>query len=111
LLKALSELSLEQKQELAQWLSQQIKVQKQAQREAHRASRERTVVETQQSGRVTYQLELVNCGKARCKKCAEGELHGPYWYSYTWDADKGKMVSRYIGKKQPTEIDERKLHE
>lgn len=27
--------------------------------------------------------EMVKCGKARCK-CARGELHGPYFYHFTW---------------------------
>lgn len=41
--------------------------------------------------RVTYQRELVQCGKADCQK-----WHGPYWYAYWWH---GKRVRRrYIGK-------------
>jgi hypothetical protein len=40
---------------------------------------------------VTYQRELVKCGKPKCKK-----WHGPYWYAYwTW----GKRTrTLYIGK-------------
>lgn len=40
---------------------------------------------------VTYQLELVQCGKPRCRR-----WHGPYWYAY-WSS-KGKTRSMYIGK-------------
>jgi hypothetical protein len=29
----------------------------------------------------TYRLEEVRCGKKNCH-CAEGKLHGPYWYAY-----------------------------
>ena len=46
----------------------------------------------------SYRLELVRCGKATCK-CAEGHLHGPYWYAY-WSED-GKTRSQYIGKRLP----------
>ncbi len=41
---------------------------------------------------VTYQLEHVLCGKARCPK-----LHGPYWYAY-WKTG-GRVRKRYIGKR------------
>jgi hypothetical protein len=40
-------------------------------------------------------LEMVRCGKDRCKKCAESSGHGPYWYLYF--RRNGKLVSRYIG--------------
>ena len=40
---------------------------------------------------VTYQLELVQCGKRKCRR-----WHGPYWYGY-WTAG-GKTRSIYIGK-------------
>ena len=36
--------------------------------------------------------------KERCK-CAEGKLHGPYWYAY-W-SEGGKTRSQYIGKRLP----------
>jgi hypothetical protein len=40
---------------------------------------------------ITYQRELVRCGKARCER-----WHGPYWYAY-WKAG-GRTRKRYIGK-------------
>lgn len=42
-------------------------------------------------GRVTYQQELIRCGKD-CWGCP----HGPYWYAYYRKA--GRTVSKYIGK-------------
>ena len=55
----------------------------------------REIVSSHRTGRVTYQLEKVKCGKEGCK-CADGELHGPYWYAYRWNGK--KVVSEYIGK-------------
>lgn len=49
----------------------------------------------------TYRRELVRCGKKGCK-CAEGQLHGPYWYAY-W-VEGGKLKSQYIGKKLPAGV-------
>jgi hypothetical protein len=43
--------------------------------------------------------ELVDCGKAesgRCRKCANGPAHGPYWFRYRWS--EGKMHKQYVGK-------------
>ena len=47
---------------------------------------------------VTYQRELVTCGKAKCNA-----LHGPYWYAYWRSAQRelqgaAKLCKRYIGK-------------
>ena len=41
---------------------------------------------------VTYQRELIRCGKPRCNK-----WHGPYWYAY-WTAG-GRTRTLYIGKR------------
>ena len=49
-----------------------------------------------------YKQEVVFCGKERCKKCAKGEGHGPYWYAYWW-AD-GKTRKKYIGKTLPASL-------
>jgi hypothetical protein len=46
--------------------------------------------------------ELVDCGKAesgRCRKCANGPGHGPYWFRYRWS--EGKMHKQYVGKTLP----------
>lgn len=52
---------------------------------------DREVLSKKAIGRVTYQLERVNCGK-KCNGCP----HGPYWYAYYRSA--GRVVSQYIGK-------------
>ena len=74
-----------------------------AQRQANRSS---AVVEEESSRSGTLRLERVKCGKDRCKKCAEGGGHGPYWYLYF--RRHGKLTSRYIGKELPSEL--RALH-
>jgi hypothetical protein len=49
---------------------------------------------------VTYQRELVTCGKLACKKCRGnvGRGHGPYWFAY-WTTG-NKTRSLYIGKER-----------
>ena len=39
----------------------------------------RQVVEERPASAGTLRLEMVKCGKARCKKRERGEGHGPYW--------------------------------
>lgn len=58
----------------------------------------REVVERARVGKVSYQRELVRCGKPTCR-CVKGKPHGPYWYSY--QRVQGRMVSKYVGKKLP----------
>ena len=50
--------------------------------------------------------EMVKCGKPSCKKCSEGEGHGPYLYLYFTNPETGKYSSRYIGKTLPVELRE-----
>ncbi len=60
------------------------------------------VVDSFREGDARYLLEYVKCGRAssgKCRKCREGEFHGPYWYSYTWTGT--KMLSKYHGKNRP----------
>ena len=57
----------------------------------------RQVVEEVKEATRTQRREYVRCGKPNCK-CAEGELHGPYWYEY-WKED-GRSKSIYLGKKK-----------
>ncbi len=52
--------------------------------------------------KVTYRQQYTRCGKQRCRKCREGEGHGPYWYAY-W-SEKGRTVSKYIGSHLPEEL-------
>lgn len=55
---------------------------------------------------VTYQLELVKCGKPLCRTCAvfKRSGHGPYWYAYEWSPERRKLVSTYIGKRLPRKV-------
>lgn len=50
--------------------------------------------------------EMVNCGKPSCKKCSQGEGHGPYLYLYYTEPKTGKYTSQYIGKTLPPELAE-----
>lgn len=52
------------------------------------------------SNGATYVKEKVKCGDDSCH-CADGELHGPYVYSYKY-VD-GKFTSEYEGK--PGDVD------
>ena len=53
--------------------------------------------------KATLRLELVLCGKAKCKR-----LHGPYWYAY-WQGPGGHTRKIYIGKALPPEVRARRL--
>lgn len=55
------------------------------------------------NGRVVYRQQFTHCGKARCRKCKEGEGHGPYWYAY-WN-ENGRTKTRYIGVRLPAGLD------
>jgi hypothetical protein len=61
----------------------------------------RQVLKEHKAVNKTYRLEEVRCGKKNCH-CAEGKLHGPYWYAY-W-TEGGRTRSQYIGKKLPKGI-------
>ncbi len=52
--------------------------------------------------KITYRQQFTRCGKQRCRRCRDGEGHGPYWYAY-W-SEKGRTVSKYIGVSLPPEI-------
>jgi hypothetical protein len=57
----------------------------------------RQVVEEKQATAGTLRLERVKCGKTRCKKCKEGEGHGPYWYLYYRRSGKLDGVKTSLG--------------
>jgi hypothetical protein len=79
----LSELTLEELEELAQSVALEISWRRKQLRG--------------ESSRPTYQQEYVRCGKDRCQRCSEGaEGHGPYWYKY-W-RDQGKQRKKYLGR-------------
>lgn len=52
----------------------------------------------------TLRLELVLCGKPKCRK-----LHGPYWYGYFFEARRTRKI--YVGKNLPPEVVRRRLKE
>lgn len=54
------------------------------------------------NGKVTYRQQYTRCGKERCRKCKEGNGHGPYWYAY-W-SENGRTISKYIGIHLPPSI-------
>lgn len=83
----------EQRRRLSEWLREQLLRDEEP---ARPSPPRREVVEERESKNLTYRLEKVRCGKKGCK-CADGELHGPYWYAY-W-SEGGKTKSRYVGKK------------
>ena len=89
-------LTPEEMEALSTWLKVTLKESKQE--EALRQvplKKGREVVETRSAGKVTYRRELVKCGKKKCK-CNKGKLHGPYWYTYSWNGK--KLSSTYLGK-------------
>jgi hypothetical protein len=68
----------------------------------------RQVVEERPTSAGTLRLEMVKCGKDRCKKCTANEGHGPYWYLYFRRNE--KLTSKYIGKTEdPEEVLTKKL--
>jgi len=98
---ALRKLSLAQLKRLDEWLQEAIlKAEESAQTETPKSRRQ--IVEERTVENKTYRLEWIRCGKEICK-CAQGKLHGPYWYSYTRIKDKVK--SQYIGKQIPKDIE------
>ena len=94
-------LSLGQLRKLDEWLHELIRAAEEADRAEKSSPRKQTVAE-QTLGNKTYRLEHVRCGKEKCK-CSRGELHGPYWYSYTRVKD--RIISQYIGRSLPKDIE------
>lgn len=90
-------LSLEKQRSLYQWLGNAIaEAEKQALINSELPLKPgREVIEQQHIGQEVYQLEKIRCGKPNCK-CADGDLHGPYWYGY--QRHEGKVRSWYVGK-------------
>jgi Family of unknown function (DUF6788) len=94
-------LSLGQLRKLDEWLHELIRIAEEAESAEQSPPRKQPVTE-QTLGNKTYRLEGVRCGKEKCK-CARGKLHGPYWYSYT--RVKGRVISQYVGKRLPKNLD------
>lgn len=93
-------LSLAQLRRLDEWLHELIRRAEISGVAEKSAPRKQTFSE-HSLGNKTYRLEGIRCGKENCK-CARGKLHGPYWYSYS--REKGKVVSKYVGKSLPRDV-------
>jgi len=49
-----------------------------------------------------FRQQVSYCGKPTCRRCREGQGHGPYWYAYqTVD---GRTTRTYIGHALPPEV-------
>jgi hypothetical protein len=96
-------LSLDQLKRLDEWLHELIRRADESDRKEKSSSRKRIVDERTLDNK-TYRLESIRCGKENCK-CSRGKLHGPYWYSYSRAQD--KVISQYIGKKLPKNIEKK----
>jgi hypothetical protein len=68
--------------------------------------RRRSAAREKSHNRRYLELERVKCGKKGCKKCASGELHGPYWYLYRPKENGPGRTSQYIGKTLPEALAE-----
>lgn len=100
---AMRKLSLSQLKKLEEFLHELIRTAEEANRVEIFSPRKKTIIE-QALGNKTYRLESIRCGKEKCK-CARGKPHGPYWYSYA--RVKNKVVSQYIGKSLPKNIEKK----
>jgi hypothetical protein len=64
--------------------------------EKRESASSRPMVEEKSRSAGTLRLDMVKGGKDRCKKCAEGRAHAPYWYLYY--GHNGKLTSHYVGR-------------
>lgn len=94
--KSVSALNARQLLKLDAWLHELIDAADS--KKPDRVTAGRRVLEERKAVNKTYRLEEVRCGKKNCH-CAEGKLHGPYWYAY-W-TEGGRTRSLYVGKKLP----------
>jgi hypothetical protein len=76
-------------------------------RDTPQAADTREVLERRKGSKGGWlRTEMAKCGKPSCKKCSEGEGHGPYLYRYFTNPKTGKYTSEYIGKTLPPELAE-----
>jgi hypothetical protein len=82
-------------------------IQRERAEERHRKlERRRSEARKRARNKRYLRLEHVKCGKKGCRKCASGELHGPYWYLYRPKQNGGGRTSEYVGKKLPQTLAE-----
>ncbi|MGE5443628.1 MAG: hypothetical protein ACM3SR_03390 [Ignavibacteriales bacterium] len=67
-------------------------MEKQTENKKDKPRNERLIVESKNTGSVTYHLTKIYYGNSRRKSCP----HGPYWYAYYREGN--KVISKYIGK-------------
>jgi hypothetical protein len=72
-----------------------------AQSRRRKLDQRRSAARKKAHNRRYLELERVKCGKTGCKKCASGELHGPYWYLYRPKENGPGRTSEYVGKVLP----------
>jgi hypothetical protein len=75
-----------------------------AQARRRKLQRRRSAASKKTQNKRYLELERVKCGKKGCKKCASGELHGPYWYLYRPRENGPGRTSEYVGKVLPTTL-------
>ncbi len=102
---SLRKLSLDKLRRLDEWLHELIRRVEEVNRAEKPPARKQTVAE-QTLDNKTYRLESIRCGKEKCR-CSRGQMHGPYWYSYTRVA--GRLKSLYVGKKLPHDVEKKLL--
>ena len=88
--------SLQQQRRLLAWLRAEVDAADAAIEENWSPPAASAAVEQQRRGKSVFVRQGVKCGKTGCK-CAEGDLHGPYWYEY-W-REGGKVRKKYHGVK------------
>ena len=77
-----------------------------AQARRQKLEQRRSVTRKKARNRRYLELERVKCGKIGCRKCASGELHGPYWYLYRPKENRPGRTSQYVGKVLPETLAE-----
>ena len=65
--------------------------------------------EKKELSRQGFTIRYVKCGKETCKKCTQGEGHGPYVYKTVREGKKVKSV--YLGKPKDFEEKDREVVE
>lgn len=78
---------------------------KQARREEQQPNQSKGLSKQASHARITYHLQPAFCSKERCRKCREGQGHGPYWHAYQYI--NGRLKHTYIGKHAPFEVQQR----
>ena len=92
----ISHWSLPQQRRLLTWLRAEVDAADATIEKSWSPPAAKAAVEQQRRGKSVFLLQGVKCGKAGCK-CANGDLHGPYWYEY-W-REGGKVRKKYHGVK------------